>query len=110
MLSQSEVFKILKAVREGKARRVEDVYALVAVENRDLDVMFSFFISYYQRKATTLPVTGITLDVYHFLVYLVQFSNYIEWFKYADIIATIIIGILVIKIGFDLLKIGRAHV
>ncbi len=47
MLSQSEVFKILKAVREGKARRVEDVYALVAVENRDLDVMFSFFISYY---------------------------------------------------------------
>ena len=77
MLSQSEVFKILKAVREGKARRVEDVYALVAVENRDLDVMFSFFISYYQRKATSQPVTGITLDVYHFLVYLVQFSNYI---------------------------------
>ena len=77
MLSQSEVFKILKAVREGKARRVEDVYALVAVENRDLDVMFSFFISYYHRKATSQPVTGITLDVYHFLVYLVQFSNYI---------------------------------
>ena len=77
MLSQSEVFKILKAFREGKARRVEDVYALVAAENRNLDVMFSFFISYYQRKATSQPVTGITLDVYHFLVYLVQFSNYI---------------------------------
>ena len=43
-------------------------------------------------------------------VILIQFSNYIEWFKYADIIATIIIGILVIKIGFDLLKVNLSLV
>lgn len=35
---------------------------------------------------------------------LIQFSSYLEVLKYSDVIATIIIGIFVIKIGFNLLK------
>jgi len=37
-------------------------------------------------------------------IILMQFSNKIEILKYTDFIATIIVGLLIIKIGFDVLK------
>lgn len=79
MLNQSEMVKILKALREGKVRKIDDIYALVAMENRNLDALFSFFISYYQSKDNGQTITGMTLEVYRFLIYLVQFSNYIGY-------------------------------
>lgn len=35
---------------------------------------------------------------------LMQLSKYVEVLKYSDIIATIIVGVIIIKIGFDILK------
>lgn len=35
---------------------------------------------------------------------LIQFSNQITVLKYADIIATIIVGLFIVKVGFDILK------
>lgn len=35
---------------------------------------------------------------------LMQFSGKIEFLKYADMVATIIVGIFVVKVGFDILK------
>lgn len=35
---------------------------------------------------------------------LMRLSNNIEWLKYADKVATIIVGIFIIKVGFDVLK------
>lgn len=37
-------------------------------------------------------------------IILMQLSNYFEILKYADIVATIIVGLLIIKIGYSLLK------
>lgn len=37
-------------------------------------------------------------------IILMQLSNYFEILKYADILATIIVGLLIIKIGYSLLK------
>jgi len=35
---------------------------------------------------------------------LIQFSNKISYLKYADLVATIIVGLFIIKVGFDVLK------
>lgn len=82
-----------------------------------ITILFKYFLSFYLIKMGKIYNNNILIssgkesraDVYSSIVVLissilVQFSNKINIFSYSDVVATIIVGIFIIRTGFLIIK------